>query len=286
MKKILLFILTIGLVACERDFDEIADTTQRHVMLQFNLADVCNDILFQSGNSFQLGTSSVTADDYRLRVSVYCYDGKDSLISHQQILSDHSEVPTCIVRHLEKGEQYNFVVMADVVKIDPYVDFYETWFQLGTKWSHSFYLVGYDRSDNSIQNVLFYKKMTLTPENQIVDVKLEQITNNGFCQFVNARHVDKLSGYVAYFDSFLLHPFKSMTTARQTHSFEYVNPDEATILLPVTVSIVDSVIPVVMRTITLEKNDTNRVIINNTKHRPFVATFDCKTLQLTDCKYY
>lgn len=195
--KLLLIIPFLFLLAsCERDFDEIADTQQRHINFIFNTDGLFTDVLSKTNDGYSLTKLMSLPTDYLLRITAYGYDLSDSLIFTKTILLDDLTRQSLKVRHLLKSEEYRFIFVADIVKSDPYVDYYETWFQLGTKRWSDFYVYSEQRHDEASLNCMASSRMIISPDNQDVEVNFKSITYNGFCVFENLEGVDRLSGYV------------------------------------------------------------------------------------------
>lgn len=287
MKKILSFSLYIlSLVACQDDFDEINDTQQRHITFTFNTEDVFSKVLVNTGNNYNFADVKGLSADYRLRISLYCYDSSDNLTYNQTILSESLTAQSVKVRHLQSGATYCFVFVADIVKYDPYVSYYETWYQLSTGYLPHSYIYADERNDKAEWNSMACAEVTATPKNQHIEVKLTSITYNGFCVFNQLDDIDRLSGYVMYTSFFYM---KTKSWQKRTsifYSFDDRNPQESSVIKPVSLCYADSIITVKLRTYSLSGADSTIIDIPNYNRRPFVATFNCATLSLDDCKFY
>lgn len=287
MKKLLLlFLCFLCLVACQDDFDEINDTQQRHITFTFNTEELFSNVLANTGNNYSLANIKELSSDYRLRISLYCYDSSDSLVYRQTILSKSLTGQSIKVRHLQLGFTYSFMFVADIVKHDPYVSYYETWYQLNTDHLTHSYIYADERSDKAEWNSMACAELTATPENQNVEVKLKSITYNGFCVFNQLNYIDRLSGYMMYTSFFYLRTKSWQKRNSSFYSFDERNPQGASVIKPVSLSYADSIITVKLRTYGLSGADSTIIDIPNYNRRPFVATFNCATLSLDDCKFY
>lgn len=287
MNKIIsLFLCTLCLVACQNDFNEINDTQQRYITFTFNTEELFVNVLGDTGNNYFLASTKDLSADYRLRISLYCYDSTDSLICMQAILSPTLTGQSVKVRHLQLNNIYFFVFVADIVKYDPYVSYYETWYQLSTEFFPFFYIYADERNDNAEWNSMACAELTATPENQNVEVKLTSITYNGFCVFNQLDDIDRLSGYVMYTSLFNLKTQSWQKRNSIFYSFDERNPQGSSIIKPVSLCYADSIITVKLRTYGLSGVDSTIIDIPNYNRRPFVATFNCTTLSLDDCKFY
>ena len=287
MKKIVsLFLCILCLVACQDDFDELNDTQQRYITFTLNAEGLFANVLGNTGNNYLLASTKDLSADYRLRISLYCYDPSDSLICRQTILSTTLTGQSIKVKHLQLNSTYSFVFVADIVKYDPYVSYYETWYQLSTGYLPHSYIYADERDDNAEWNSMACAELAATPENQNVDVKLTSITYNGFCVFNQLDEIDRLSGYVMYTSFFYLKTKSWQKRNSIFYSFDERNPQSASVIKPVSLCYADSIITVKLRTYGLSGADSTIIDIPNYNRRPFVATFNCATLNLDDCKFY
>lgn len=273
-------------VACQDDFDELNDTQQRHITFTFNTDELFANVLKDSGSDYIISFTKDIATDYRLRISLYCYDSSDSLIYKQTLLSTTLTGQSIKVRHLQLNNTYSFAFVADIVKYDPYVSYYETWYQSGTGYLPHSYIYADERDDNAEWNSMACAELTATPENQNVKVKLTSITYNGFCVFNQLDDIDRLSGYVMYTSFFYLKTKSWQKRNSIYYSFDERNPQGTSLIKPVSLCYADSIITVKLRTFGLSGADSTIIDIPNYNRRPFVATFNCATLSLDDCKFY
>lgn len=273
--------------ACKDDFDELEDTSQRHIEFFLDTSNLFEQVLTQAGGSFQTSLQKQLPNGCQLRIASYCYDSNDSLVSATTQLTDKPGMHKVKVRHLEKDQSYRFFFLADVVKYDTSVDYFETWFQMNTKNRKEFYLYADNRNDDAHQNVVLSAESEQTPANQQVTVSLQSITYNGYCRFTNLSGIDRLNGYVAYVNSINLSTQRWMRRSSMAYEFVYHNPAATTdIVKPVTLSCADSIVTVSLRKLSLSEADSVIFDIPNTQRRPFVTTIDCQTLELIDCKFY
>lgn len=286
-----LFILYIMcfylLVACQNDFDEQKDSSMRHITFTLDASHIFDSILDNpSANNFTYGIPATLDDDKRLRITAYCYDQNDSLLQRQTITGTELSITSLTFRHLNKDIDYNFVFIADVVKYDPYVDYYETWYQMDTHNWKRFYLFSDSRNERPQQDVMFTKQLKAKPFNQNIEVQLDQLTYNGYCVFTNTEKVDRLTGYAGYVNAFRLSTKSWIRRTSFFYEFSYYQPTETSIILPLNLSYADSVIYVKAKSTTLSGTDSVIVNIPNTRRCPFVVTIDCETSKLEDYKFY
>lgn len=286
MKKLLYIIYVLGLIACQEDFDEINDTQQRHVTFSFNAEELFSKVLTVNGGTYRIGEVNNWPADYRMRITIYGYDHLDSLVYTKTMITEHSTGQAFKVRHLLSNNTYRFVFIADVVKYDSYVDYFETWFQLGTTYWPKAYIYSDERNTDAVCNSMGFAEVKIIPGNQDTEVTFKPITYNGFCIFHDLNSIDRLSGYVMYCSNFNLKNRAWQKRNSLTYKFDERNVQKNRFVMPVSLCDADSVITVKIRTFTLSGADSTIIDIPNKERRPFVATFNCTTLTLDDCKYY
>lgn len=275
------------MVACKDDFDEIKDSNMRHINFTLDTTNVFDSVLVrQSGDIFAYGAPAKLGTDYRLRVTAYCYDSNDSLLQRQTMMEDVLSMVYLTFHHLDKEKDYHFIFVADVVKYDPYVDFYEVWYQVDSRNRKNFYMFSDSRNEHPQQDVVYMGQYTSKPSNQSVDVGMAPLTYNGYCVFINTDKIDRLTGYAAYVNTFRLSSKAWLTRSSLAYEYTYYRPTETSITLPLNLCYADSVIYVKAKTTTLFGTDSLIVNIHNKARRPFVLTIDCETSQLKDYKFY
>ena len=289
MKETCLFVTAviclIMATSCEDNFDELNDTKQRHVTFSFITDSLFSNVLCYNG-SYSLGDKEGLDSDYRLRISTYCYDSKDSLIYSDKQITEKLDGQKVKVRHLNEDRTYRFVFVADVVKYDSKVDYYETWFQLGTMSWTSFYFYADNRNEEAKYNVIGTQMLELQPQNQNIDIKFTPITYNGYCILNHLNTTDHLSGYVVYCSVFNLKTMQWRRRHSMAYNFDFRNPQKSVVSIPVSLSYPDSVITVKLRRNILAGIDSVLIDIPNKGCRPFVAVFDCNKLELEKCNFY
>ena len=290
MKKLYVFIYTICffcLTACQDDFDEMNDSPIRHVTFTLDVSNLFDSILvMQSEKQFVYGIPAVLDADNRLRVTAFCYDRRDSLLQRQMTLVNELSTTSITFRHINKDVDYRFVFIADIVKYDPNVEYYETWYQMDARSWNRFYFFSDSRSEHPQQDVMYSAQIMVKPSNQTVDVMLSPLTYNGYCVFVNTEKVDRLTGFASYVNSFRLSTKSWLRRASLAYEYSYYRPKEASIIFPMNLTYADSIIYVKAKNTTLFGTDSVIVNIPNKNRRPFVVTIDCETTQLKECKFY
>lgn len=272
-------------VSCHPDFDEVKDTDQRYITFTFNTDELYSKVIDNNG-VYLTDEGLEISSDYRIRITAYCYDMEDSLLFTDMFLSSQYDLKDIKIRHLHKDEAYRFVFLADIVKHDAYVNYYETWYQLGVRNWSDFYIYADFRYDDAINNVLGLCTFIQQAENQVIDVDISSISYNGYIIFDNLHKVDRLDGYVLYCSSFNLKFMEWERLSSMAYEFDYYNEEVERIIKPVSLNIADSLILAQIRRITLKGNDTLDVRVYNKKRQPFILTIDCDNLKMVDCKFY
>ena len=289
MKRHLLYILlcATALTACQDDFDELEDSVQRRITFTFDTTHLFDDVLIGQQGSYILGAPATLDADHLLRITAYCYNPNDSLLQQQTLLCrDMKATSQAIFRHLDKSVDYRFVFVADVVKQDPYVDYYESWYQMNTRRFDTFYFFSDSRNEQPQHDMVHTAMVTTKPANQCVGVELKPLTYNGYCILQNANKSDRLTGFVGYVESFVLSTRSWKQRTSVAYNFSYYQPTETSITIPLNLSYADSVIYAKVKSTTLAGTDSIIVNIRNMERHPFALTIDCETMTLKDKKFY
>ena len=270
-------------MSCTDNFDEIRDTDQRYIEFVINNGECLNNVLLPSTDSFTLG-SSIPANA-RLHISAYCYDTSYKLISSKIFFDNLNSIDTITFRHLDKNNEYVFVIVADIVQYMSSLDYQVTWFQIEPQYATSFYVARFENAQEPVCNLLFKKVIVAKPTNNSVPIEIENIVNTGYIRFCHADDVDKISGDSRVTNEF--HPFNDYVISSRTFTFSCNNTENSTdILVPVFATIFDNTIYVKVKTTHDLQQDSAILYIPNYQHRPFVADVNCSTLELDNVNYY
>lgn len=289
MKRLFYFYILVSMciiMACERDFDEIRDSDQRHITFEFETDDIFADMIHYQNGEFYTEKVNNLPPDCKVRISTYCYDDRDSLIYKTHKFSALNVKQRIKVSHLNKDKEYNFVFIADIVEFYTPHEYMETWYQMKT-WSYdSFYIYSDNRSANLEKNVLGKTNIRLQPNNQIFQISFTPITYHGFIEFSNLDHINLLEGDITYSASFAISSLKQLYLANIGYKFRYLNPSEKSLILPVSLNYADDLFAINIGTTVLGSSHSRTFTIKNQSKRPFVITLDCDELELTNCKFY
>lgn len=283
---IIIIILTAGLISCENDFDEMQDSDLRHITFTFDPSHLFDEVLVERSGEYSLGTDNTIDRDHLLRITSYCYDASDSLLQHYTLLCKDLSTVSQTFRHLDKNATYQFQFVADVVLSDPDVDYYETWYQMATRNRQSFYFFSDSRSQKPQNDVMQMATFKARPSNQSVAVQFEPLTLNGYCILTNTNNVDRITGYAAYVNAFMMSTKSWKRRASLAYEFSYYRPAVPAITLPLNMSYADSIVFVKVKSTRLAGTDSIMVNVPNDDRRPFVLTIDCEALQLKDVMFY
>lgn len=285
MKKCLLIIIVVCLAACQKDFDEVEDTNQRHIDFLIDTGNLLSDVLFSQSNTFWLGVTDSITSAHRVRVSAYCYDATGNLVASQHHIVPSLGQTTITFRHLLKQTSYHFVFLADVVRTDEHLDYQETWYQLATKHRNTAYLFSNEMSKSVVENILKHAATDVEPSNQAVSVTLQPATYNGYIVLTHTDDVFKLNGTYGYSASLSTEGLTTRKSATSSFVSFYSNGTDA--LWPVTLTKNDTTLQFSLDVSTSTnglQSLTEEVSID--QRRPFVVFFDCSSLSITDVKYY
>ena len=287
MKKALLLITFIALcllTACQKDFDELNDTRQRWVAFTFDPSDYFSEVLVATDQGYELGASTELEDGYGLRIVGYCYDADSLLVAKNTVFGDLQHELAMRFKHLDGETCYHFLFIADIVKYDSEVDYYETWYQLMTNSLSSFYLISFDRSEIASYNMLRDAELDVTPANQTIEVQMSPITYNGYCVLTNFDGFIQTEVSAHYSQSF--YPIEMSCKERIFHNLGMLNGEGDSVVFPITVSYADQSFGIQLKTNSNGLNSTTSLTIPNPECRPFVATINCETHQMNSLIYY
>ena len=281
-----IIILLFSFTSCQKDFNELIDSNQRRITFTFDLSHLFDEILVEQSGEYSLGIIPQLDEKHLLRITSYCYDSSDSLLQCHTLLSSRFTLVNQSFRHLDKNLDYHFVFVADVVKSDPNVDFYETWYQMNTRSFQSFYFFSDSRSEQAKYDVMQVSTLKAKPNNQTINVSLEAMTYNGYCQLTNANKSDRITGFATYVNDFKMSSRSWRRRASLAYEFSHYHPEAPTITQPLNLCYADSIIFIKLHSTTLTGTDSLTVKIPNIERRPFVLTIDCEAMQMTECKFY
>lgn len=284
-KYIVLLLMTIALAGCQQDFNELRDSAQRQIVFTFTTDSLFSRTLLYDGSKYYLPEIDALPSDCRLRITGYCYDGSDRLVSSDRFVTTYPCERQMLLRHLHKDSTYHFAFVADVVKYDPQEVFYETWIQLGTERMSTFYFYSDKRYDDALYNVAGVVMRDLQAANQTETVSFKPLTYNCYIVLKNAENFDRIWGDIMYVNAFDLVNFDFLHFATMAYTFDYRTP-KADIVMPLSLCIADDAILPEIRTNSIAGKDTSIISIRNLQHRPFVATFDCATHEQESCIFY
>lgn len=273
------------LISCKKDFNEIEDSDQRHIIFTFNTDSLFANLLCYDGDYYIIPKVINLPSNYRIRITAYCFDQDDILFHSEQIFTDLHADQQLKIRHLNKNHTYRIAFIADIVKYNSSIDFYETWYQLGTSSWSTIYLYADDRNDNAIYDVVGLATSLVQPSNQKEEVYFLPVTYNGFYQFTNFNTIDRLEGSIQSSISFVISTLEKKSNSSLPYQFDYRNPQE-NINIPVSLSYADSLVLLQLITTSLLSIDTTNITISNLQRRPFVATIDCQKRELHSCIFY
>jgi hypothetical protein len=285
MKKSLLYIISVFLAACQKDFDEVKDTNLRHIDFLVDTSSLLSDVLFPQGNTFRIGVADSITTAHRIRISGFCYDSTGALVASQHSITESLGQTTMPFRHLLKQTNYHFVFLSDVVRTNDYMDYQEIWYQLSTKHRNTAYLFSNAMSNTVVENVLSRATTDLEPANQSADISLQPVTYNGYVVLTNTRGVNKLSGSYTYNASLMTDDLSARKNAESVFANFYSNGTD--VLWPVTLTQNDAELLFSLDISTSTKGvQVTTQDITLKQRRPFVVYFDCSSLQITDIRYY
>ena len=274
---VLLLCLTM-VCACQKDFNELTDSTQRYAEFSFRTDSLFSKALDFDGNTASYPQIDTLPEGYCLRITAYCYNMADMLVASEHIFTTLHSEQTLRLTHLQHGVTYRFVFLADVVKFDSQVDFFETWFQLGTNFWNEFYLYSEYRHIGALYDVVGMSTLMLSPDNQLTEVSFAPITYNGYCIFTNTEDLQYI--YIELFTSFRLEDFKGI----ESNWIDELRAPQITegLIRPYTLCNADSVFYIEL----VSDSVAYPVKFSNPNHRSFVATIDCKEHTITQFDLY
>lgn len=271
-------------VSCKDDFDELEDTDQRSITFEIYTDDFFEDFFdLPSSKDVQTNSKYILDFDHKIRLSCYCYNHNDSLVSVNSTLISNMSKSFIKIAHLVKDTEYRFEIFADVAKIDKTLEYYEAWFHLETASIDSFFLLNMRNSEDPHHDILKHAAVNTIPENNIVPIRLSPISVNSYCIFSNADETEWISGEITYSNSFFV---KSMATrSRKSQKFNHINDGQENIIIPFNMASIHDTVNFQLRRIMLNKTDSLKFSIINRNNQHIVTSIDCRTLTQTSCEF-
>lgn len=284
MRKIIILMFALAVASCQDNFDEWDDTDQRRITFDICTDGFFDDFLSMSDDGYLKGITYPIDGNHKIRISAYCYDSDGNLVQNLHELMDGIGTKSITFFHLQKDQDYRFEFFADVVENDMTVDFYESWFQLGTENINNFYLFCFQPNNVHQYNIVRHSTLYVKPENNTLIVSLNPITVNGYCVLSNLQGIERVNGYYGYNESF----FINSLTGRKwgAHEYSYLIGDYRNIVIPITTGAISDTISIKIKHVMLNEVDSAYVYIKNPENKPFVSEIDCQTLKMKSCVYY
>jgi hypothetical protein len=279
LHKTYVFLLGLTMLcACQKDFNELTDSNQRYAEFSFRTDSLFSKALAFDGNTASYPQIDTLPTGYCLRITAYCYDEADELVASKHIFTSLQPDRTIGLTHLQHGVTYRFVFLADIVKYDSQVDFFENWYQLGTSSLATLYLYSDFRHYGAFYDMVGMSTMMLSPDNQLTEVSFAPITYNGYCIFTNTEHVERID--INQFTSFRLENLKGIEASWRGET----DASEITEGFFCPYSFCDADDVFYIRLVMDSKYYT--IEFQNPDLRSFVATIDCKERTITQYDLY
>lgn len=284
MKKLLLIILLLCLVSCQKNFNKLTDTDQRSITFRFNPNDYFAHILLHDNGEYHLCTSIDLDEGYNLQITGYCYDTEGMLVAKQQVFGDLEHDLTLLFKHLYRNQQYHFLFMADIVENDSDLYYYEIWFQMHTNELSGFYTTSFESRVDKRYNVLLSANMDVTPDNNTMTVDMNPIAYNGYFVFKNLDE-SIWSGTIMFYNRMLVVGCKGVD--RTEHMIKFPQ-NQSSFIITHNAHNGDNFF-----TFNIKKTEEDivhnyNIRVIDKEHRPFVATIDFASgvPEVTNVKLY
>lgn len=272
MKKLLMILSLLCLLACQKDFDELNDTDQRNVTFTFDPSGYFDEVLLCDGNEYHMCTSTNLDDGYGLRIVGYCYDAHNNLIAKSNVFGDLQHGMSIRFKHLLRDVKYHFLFVADIVEYDSEVDYYEEWFQLLTYNLEYFYVVSFERRTDKRYDILLSATVDMSPGNNTVAVDMHPIMYNGYVVFTNLSDAFEVNGTIMYYQKMKINDFDGENRLEHKINIPY---GHSKIIVPITATYADNFFSFNMKKKIGNIEKTYSFKFYDREHRPFVATIDC-----------
>lgn len=283
MKKILLLLSLIMVMACQDNFDEWNDTSQRYVELDIDISHLFDGILVQEGSQFKLQSSSVVNPDGQIRVSVYCYDASNHLAASKVLLAGDEKRVSARIDHLLKEKTYQMVVIADVVRKDERLDYLDNWYHLKTSTYASMTLMSND-AESVYHHAMCSAIAEVVPSNQIIQMGISPITYNGFLILKGTDDFYQINASIDLFHSFKLQSLQGED--QHTVSTRTSFPNGSDIVVPFMATYADASIPISIEQLGQDGRQIITFDIKNEQHKPIVVIIDCQSQSILDTQTF
>lgn len=271
------------LVACQDNFDEVADTNLRHVSINIDATHLF-DSLIQPTADGQVRYGETLPDDYQLRLTALCYDSEDSLVALQTLLVDDISTHQITLHRLQGTENHHLDLIVDAVRKDDILEYIETWYLLNTARHTTTHIVATSLNDDAVKNVVAHACADFVPANQTLTIVPAPVTYCGYLKLINTGGCYLLTAKASGSDDLLVDGMLSMHRSIQSHRMDF--PDGTVVMWPFTFTHGDNALDISLEVTDSEGQRQAAFCIPNSLFRHFIITIDCHTMQMDDTQYF
>lgn len=272
----LFFLLVVSIVcSCGEDFDEKTDSALQSISVSVHPQDWYDEILIMTTSGCEKKIIPlITDEDHLLRVTGYCYNSNDSLLSTSEIVSKAKEDVVLTFRRVPITEYCHIVVLADLVRKRSATSYEENWSYLNRRNYSELSVLSMGTSESSEYNALYVSHVDAIPNNQQIELNMQKVSYHGFFRIISHSQCNELYGSIKYPNRFSAKTLQN--TTMQGYEFSAPYQFEGELLFPVTAIGFGEELSV---SYSAEYKYNNIVVHNhkvaNKDYRPFFLTIDC-----------
>lgn len=286
IKNYILF-LCVSLIAnsCIDDFNELTDSEYQTISVEIDPTGWYDDILEITQTDIERKRVSLKTDnEHSLRITGYCYDSNDSLLSVCEILSKKiSAIPLTFTR-ISSNEYCHIVIFADLVEHDSnFAQYEENWVFLNRDNYKDLTVLSLGTAHMDTYHSLYLGFINAVPKNQMLKVDMNKVSSNGYIKILCRTPCDNFYGSIKYPNRFLAKTLKNTTL--QSQEFSTPSGFSGEFIFPVTTINYGNEVRVSYSATYSHKDvESNTYSINYEPNHNFMMTVDCSKDAVTPIK--
>ena len=281
---ILLMLIALSVLSCERDFNEKTDSNRSDVTFRLNCRTLFNNLLCYTDEGYDFCARDYLKGGENLLIRAYCYNQNDYLVaSYVKTVPWQKGLYVDIHwDYLWSTVEYHSVFFAELVDGSDEEGYFESWFCMATEdWSRS-YLYCDELSNDILRDALYKVETDFVPDHDTIELRFQPYTYNVYLECDNLGEADTL---LTRFSSAGRVRLQSNTTTDYLQRYYSQDSKDPTPLM-ITMPYAEDTIWARFCTHTPEKRDTMYYYFWNRSHNSYVITIDAQDLNNYKMKDY